>query len=435
MTIRCLLALLAIPAGMYGQSTYDLLLQGGRVVDAKNRLSAVRDVAIKDGKIAAVAERLDPKTALKTVNAAGLYVTPGLIDMHEHNYAGTGERGSWAGDNSVYPDGFTFRVGVTTVADAGGAGWRNFEDFKSRVIDRSKTRVLAFLNIVGAGMRGARFENDVEDMQVAPAVEMAKKYKGLIIGIKCAHYAGPDWVAIERAVAAGTQAGIPIMVDFGEDRPTRPLQELLSSKLRPGDIYTHSFSGARRELGEDGKLNPGMIEGRKRGVIFDVGHGATSFTWRVAAAAMKQGFYPDSISSDLHSESMNTGLKDLLNVMSKFLALGMSVDDVIARVTWHPAREIGQEQLGNLSPGAPADVTVLRVENGSFGFTDSMGARLDGKQKFVAELTIRNGKVVFDLNGMTRPEWSTLPANYTQTGDAVWDAVSPAPRRPAQKKQ
>jgi dihydroorotase len=210
---------------------------------------------------------------------------------------------------------------------------------------------------------------------------------------------------------------------------------LLTAKLRPGDIYTHSFSGARRELAPDGKLNPGMPEGRKRGVIFDVGHVATSFTWRVAAAAMKQGFYPDSISSDLHTESMNTGLKDLLNVMSKFLALGMSVDDVIARVTWHPARQIQQEQLGHLSVGAPADVTVLRVENGTFGFTDSMGARLDGKQKFVAELTIRNGKVVFDLNGITRPDWRTLPADYRQTGDAAWDAVTPAPRRPPQKKQ
>src|SRR5204863_1561094 len=172
---------------------YDLLLRGGHVVDARNKISAVRDVAIAGGKVAAVEAKLNPSDALKTVDVTGLYVTPGLVDIHTHNYTGTGERGSYAGDNSVYPDGFTFRVGVTTVADAGCAGWRNFEDFKQRIIDRSKTRVYAFLNIVGNGMRGSRFENDLKDMEAGPAVEMAKKYPGLIVGIKTAHYAGPEW--------------------------------------------------------------------------------------------------------------------------------------------------------------------------------------------------------------------------------------------------
>jgi dihydroorotase len=199
---------------------------------------------------------------------------------------------------------------------------------------------------------------------------MAKKYPGLIVGIKTAHYAGPEWTPVENAVAAGTAAGIPVMVDFGEDRPTRPLAELLGKKLRPGDIYTHCYSGLRHELLDDGKLNPGMLEGRKRGVIFDVGHGGGSFTWRVAVPAIEQGFLPDSISTDLHTGSMNAGMHDMLNVMSKFLAMGMKVDDVIARSTWNPAREIHHEELGNLSTGSPADVTVLRVETGSFGFTD-----------------------------------------------------------------
>ena len=143
-------------ATCFAQNRYDLLLQGGHVIDAKNKISAVRDVAILEGKIAAVAEHIDPAQALKVVNVQGLYVTPGLVDIHVHVYAGTGEPGSYAGDLSVYPDGFTLRAGVTTVADAGCAGWRNFEDFKQRVIDRSKTRVLAFLNIVGAGMRGPK---------------------------------------------------------------------------------------------------------------------------------------------------------------------------------------------------------------------------------------------------------------------------------------
>ena len=427
--MRCILLTLVSAAGLaYGQPKYDLLLQGGHVIDAKNGLSAVRDVGIKSGKIAAVAAHLDAKDALKAVNVSGLYVTPGLVDIHVHVFAGTGERASYAGDNSLYPDGFTFRVGVTTVADAGCAGWRNFEEFKEHVIDRSKTRVLAFLNIVGHGMRGPRFENDLADMQPAPAAEMAKKHPGLIVGFKTAHYAGPEWTPVENAVEAGTMAGLPVMVDFGTDHPERPLADLVTRKLRPGDIYTHCYSGLRHELDDSGHVNPGMIEGRKRGVIFDVGHGGGSFAWRIAVPAMKQGFLPDSISTDLHIGSMNSGMKDMLNVMSKFLAMGMSVDDVVLRSTWNPAKEIHHEELGNLSVGAPADVTVLRLEKGTFGYTDMYGARLQGKTKLECELTLRDGRVVYDTNGITRPEWTTLPPNYKQTGDAAWDAITPVPR-------
>ncbi|HEV3196622.1 MAG TPA: amidohydrolase/deacetylase family metallohydrolase [Bryobacteraceae bacterium] len=409
-----------------GQPRYDLLLQGGHVIDLKNGISAVRDVAIKDGAIAAVGQRLAATDALKVVDVSGLYVTPGLVDIHVHVYAGTGERGSYAGDNSLYPDGYTFRVGVTTVADAGCAGWRNFEAFKEHIIDRSRTRVLAFLNIVGNGMRGGRYEQDLADMEAAPAAEMAKKYKGLIVGIKTAHYAGPEWTPVEHAVEAGTAAGIPVMVDFGNDHAERPLADLVTRKLRPGDIYTHCYSGLRHELDESGHVNPGMIEGRKRGVIFDVGHGGGSFAWRVAVPAMQQKFFPDSISTDLHVGSMNAGMKDMLNVMDKFLAMGMPLDDVIVRSTWNPAKEIHHEELGNLSVGSPADVTVLRLESGKFGFTDMYGARLNGNQKLTCELTVRGGKVVYDLNGITRPEWDKLPKNYTATGDAAWDAVTPA---------
>jgi dihydroorotase len=418
-----------VPAGFY-----DLLLKNGHVIDAKNGIDAVRDLAVKDGAIAAVAAHLDPAASLKVVDATDLYVTPGLVDIHVHVFAGTGERSSYAGDNSLYPDGFTFRVGVTTVADAGCAGWRNFEEFKGHVIDRSKTRVLAFLNIVGAGMRGARFENDLKDMEPAPAAEMARKYKGLIVGIKTAHYAGPEWTPVENAVAAGDAAGIPVMVDFGDDRPQRPLAELLTRKLRPGDIYTHCYSGLRHELDDAGKVNPGMIEGRRRGVIFDVGHGGGSFAWRVAAPAIRQGFMPDSISTDLHVGSMNAGMKDMLNVMDKFLALGVPLDQVVRDATWNPAREIHHEELGNLSVGAPADIAVLRLERGKFGFTDMYGARLGGSERLACELTIRGGKVVYDLNGITRPDWQTLSKDYTRTGDRRWDAVTPAPAAAPRKQ-
>jgi dihydroorotase len=408
---------------------YDLLLRGGHVIDARNKLSAVRDVAISEGRIAAVAEKLNPADAVKTVDVSGLYVAPGLIDIHAHTYTGTGERRSYAGDNSVYPDGFTFRVGVTTVADAGCAGWRNFEDFKQRVIDRSKTRILAFLNIVGNGMRGGTYEQDLADMEVKPTADMARRFPGLIVGIKTAHYAGPEWAPVERAVEAGTLANVPVMVDFGSNRPERPLAELVTKKLRPGDIYTHVYSGLRGEQDPSGHVNPALLEGRKRGVIFDVGHGGGSFLWRIAVPAMKEGFIPDSISTDLHIGSMNAGMKDMLNVMDKFLAMGMSLDEVIARSTWNPAREIKQDALGHLSVGAAADVAVLRVEKGRFGLVDMYGGRLDATQRLMCELTVRDGKVVYDLNGLSRPDWRTLPAGYGQTGDARWDGLNPAPIR------
>ena len=417
------LACLTFGAALLSAADYDLLLRGGHVVDAKNRLSAVRDVAIKDGKIAAVAAKIDPARALKTVDASGLYVTPGLVDIHVHVYTGTGERASYAGDNSIPPDGFTFRSGVTTVVDAGSSGAKNFEDFKAHIIDRSRTRVLALLNIVAGGMRGERFEHNLEDMDPAAAAAMAAKYKSIVVGIKTAHYKGPEWTPVERAVQAGTKAGIPVMVDFGINHAERPLAELVTKKLRPGDIYTHCYSGLRGELDSSGKPNPGMIEGRKRGVIFDVGHGGGSFTWQVAVPLMKAGFTPDSISTDLHASSMNAGMKDMLNVMSKFLAMGMSVDDVIARSTWHPAREIHREELGNLSVGSPADIAVLRLEKGNFGFVDMYGARLKGNSKLIAEATLRDGKFVYDLNGISREDWDKLPAGYRAQGDAAWDAT------------
>jgi dihydroorotase len=408
------------------QQKYDLLLQGGHVIDPRNKISAVRDVAIADGKVVSVAAKINPADALKVTDVSGYYVTPGLIDIHVHVYAGTGERGSYAGDNSVYPDGFTFRAGVTTVADAGCSGWRNFEDFKQRIIDRSKTRVLVFLNIVGHGMRGGKFEQDLADMEAKPTGEMALRHRDLIIGVKTAHYAGPEWTPVERAVEAGTIANIPVMVDFGINHAERPLSELVTRKLRPGDIYTHLYSGLRNEQVASGKVNPALWEARKRGVIFDVGHGGGSFLWRIAVPAVKEGFLPDSISTDLHIGSMNAGMKDMLNVMDKFLAMGMSLDDVILRSTWNPAREIKREELGHLSPGAVADIAVFKREKGNFGFVDMYGARLRGTQKLTCELTLREGKVVYDLNGMTRPDWDKLPRDYQRTGDARWDGVSPA---------
>src|SRR5579862_5125885 len=415
------------PAGIFlvytmcAQTSYDLLLKGGRVIDGKNHISAVRDVAIADGRIAAVAADIPAAQAAKAVDVSGLYVTPGLVDIHVHVYAGTGQRGAYNGDNSVYPDGFTFRAGVTTVADAGSSGWRNFPDFKDRVIDRSKTRVLAFLNIVGRGMAGAP-EQDLTDMDPKSAANMALQYKDAIVGIKTAHYAGPEWTPVEHAVEAGTLANIPVMVDFGTFRPERPYQDLVLKKLRPGDISTHMYLGWVPMLDDDGHLLPYLLEARRRGVIFDIGHGGGSFLFRQAVPAVRQGFGPDSISTDLHIGSMNAGMKDMLNVMSKLLNIGMPLDEVILRSTWAPAREIKHAELGNLSVGAVADVAVLRVEEGNFGFVDTFGARMKGTRKLICELTVRNGRVVYDLNGITREDWEKL-GKYLAQGDARWDGT------------
>jgi dihydroorotase len=228
---------------------------------------------------------------------------------------------------------------------------------------------------------------------------------------------------VERAVEAGTAANIPVMVDFGDFRPERPFQELVTKKLRPGDIYTHTYLDAVPMLDESGKVQSYLFEARKRGVIFDVGHGAGSFLFRQAVPAVQQGFVPDSISTDLHITSMNAGMKNMLNVVSKFLNIGMPLDDVIARSTWNPAREIKHEEVGHLSVGAPADIAVLRLEHGSFGFVDVYGARMRGSQKLVCELTIREGKVVYDLNGITREDWDKLGAKYKAQGEASWDGT------------
>jgi dihydroorotase len=407
----------------FAQPQYDLLIKGGHVIDAKNNISAVRDVAIQNHKVAEVAANIPASKALKVIDATGLYVAPGLVDIHVHVYAGTGQKRAYSGDLSVYPDGFTFRNGVTTVADAGSSGWRNFPDFKDRVIDRSRTRVLAFLNIVGHGMGGGQIEQNVEDMDPKATAQQVERNRGVLVGVKTAHFNGPQWVAVDRAVEAGTIAKVPVMVDFGTFRPERPYQELVLKHLRPGDISTHMYLDAVPMIDDHGKVLPYLFEARKRGIIFDVGHGGGSFLFRQAVPAIKQGFIPDSISTDLHTGSMNGGMKDMLNVMSKFLNMGESIDQVIAQSTWHPAREIKMEDLGNLSVGAPADLAVLRIERGNFGFVDVNGARMKGTQKILCELTVRDGLVVYDLNGISREDWTKLGPKYKAQGDNRWDGT------------
>ncbi len=400
--------LFALPVMVQAQN-YDLLIKGGHVIDAKNDIDGQMDIAVKDGTIARVASNISETEAERVVNAEGLYVSPGLIDIHSHNYYGTEPYRSYSnGFSALPPDGFTFRAGVTTVVDVGGAGWKNFRHFKDQVIDRSQTRVLAFINIVGDGMSGLP-EQNLEDMDPRMTSLTANRFPE-IVGVKIAHYSGHDWEPYHRTVQAAEDAGIPVMVDFGGANPPLPLEDLFFNVLRPGDIYTHAYGGggARRQavVDENGTLRARMLEAQERGIIFDIGHGGGSFFYSVAVPAMEQGLWPDVISTDIHRGSMNDGMKDMLNVVSKILNMGMSLQEVIEASTWKPAQVIQREDLGHLSEGAEADIAIFSLHEGDFGFLDSRGYLKPGNQKLETELTVRRGRVVWDLNGLAAPLWN-----------------------------
>ena len=388
----------------------DILLKGGYVIDPKNKIDGQMDVAVTNGKILQVARDIPAKNAKKVIDVTGLYVTPGIIDMHVHVFNGT-ELDAYIADGltSLPPDGFTFRAGVTTVVDAGSSGWKNFRLFKKQTIDRSQTRILALLNIVGTGMVGRFEEQDLNDMNPQQTAHMIKKlFPDIIVGIKAAHYWG-GFAQVDLAVEAGNLANVPVMVDFGEHQPPNSIEALFMQHLRPGDIFTHTFSygPAVREtvVGENNKVKPFIFQAQKRGIIFDVGHGGGAFSWRQVLPSMQQGFQPDVISTDLHAESMNSAMKDMSNVMSKFLNIGMSLQDVITRSTLNPATVIKRTDIGNLSVGTEADIAVFSLIKGNFGFLDTRKTKLKGTQKLEAALTIRAGKIVWDLNGSSAPLW------------------------------
>jgi len=391
--------------------SYSIVIKGGLVIDPKNGINEVMDIAIQDGKIASVAKNINATGAAQVVNAKGLIVAPGLIDIHGHVFAGTQpDRYLSDGNGALMPDGYTFRVGVTTIVDCGGAGWKNFPVFKKNVIDVSQTRVLSFLNIVGEGMRGGAYEQDARDMDPKMAAHVAKQNKKDIVGFKVAHFENAEWTPVDNAVAAGKLAGdIPVIVDFGGDDSHAPLsiEELFFKHLRPGDIYTHTFTELqRRDPIVDFKtrqLKPFIKNAQARGIVFDVGFGGASFAFDQALPAIKAGFYPNTISTDLHTGSMNNAMKDMLNVMSIFMTMGMDVPAIIKASTWAPAQSIKREELGNLTVGSVADVAILGIREGNFGFFDRIGHKETGTKKFECQATIRNGKMVYDLNGITTP--------------------------------
>jgi len=404
---------------------YDLLLKGGHVIDPANDLDKVADVAISAGKIAAVGESIPASAAEKVVDVSGLYVTPGLIDIHFHVGHGGAPLNWFAPEarSRIAPLGvpadLALAAGVTTLVDAGTAGADTFLQEKEEVIDQAKVRLLAFLNIVANGMNGG-LEQTVDQMDPQLCAQTIRKFPDLIVGVKTAHYwtekpwdaAHPAWAAVDQAEECGRLAGVPVMFDFWP-RAQRTYAELILRKMRPGDIHTHVFAQQFPILLADGKLNPIMAEARQRGVFFDVGHGAGSFWFRNAVPAVKQGFIPDSMSTDLHLGDFT--VLSMTEVISKFLAMGVPLEDLIRRSTLNPAKEIRRPELGTLSVGREADVAVLEVLHGHFGYIDDGYARMDGKVKLVARMTIRGGRIVYDPSGLSMVEWEKAPKQYFTT--------------------
>ncbi len=427
-TVAVLAIALGSPAVMLAQAPrYDLLLKGGHVIDPANHIDEVRDVAVFQGKIAAIEKHIPADQAGKVVDVSTLYVTPGLIDIHYHVGHGGAPLNWFAPDARAHalplgiPADLAVQSGVTTIVDAGTSGAETFLQEKEEVIDRAKVRVLAFLNIVANGMSGG-LEQSLDQMDSKLCADTIKRYPDLIVGVKTAHYwTGPawdaehvPWAAVDRALECATVANVPLMVDFWP-RPERTYEDLILKKMRPGDIHTHVFAQQFPIILPDGKLNPAITDARARGVIFDVGHGAGSFWFRNAVPAAKQGFLPDSMSTDLHLGDYTT--VSMNNVMSKFLAMGVPLDDVIRRSTLNPANEIHRPELGTLSVGKDADIAVLELMRGHFGYIDSGVAKMDAQVRLMARMTIRAGRILYDPSGLSMVEWEKARPQYFSTPD------------------
>ena len=409
--LACAAGLMLAP-GIWAQQQYDLLLKGAHVIDPKNSVNATRDVAVQGERVAAVAANIPANSARKTIDVSGLYLTPGLVDIHAHVAAGSRPGTTNLGQSSFFPDHLTFRTGVTTVVDPGSTGWRDFPEFRRNVIERARTRVLAMINIAGVGILSYELEQNVNDLIPEQAARVAKENKDVVVGIKSAHWWAPNFVSVERAVEAGKLANIPVMVDFGYFLKERPYSHMVTEILRPGDMSTHCFRWPAPLLDENGKPAEFLLQARRRGVKFDVGHGGGSFHFRLAEPLTKAGFYPDSISTDMHTQSMNHAMQDMPTTMSKFLAMGMPLVEVIRASTTNPATQVLRPQLGQIGVGAEADIALLRLEKGSFGFSDVIGGKISGGERLSCEMTIRAGRIVWDYNSRAAVPWREGKLKY-----------------------
>jgi dihydroorotase len=381
-------------------ASYDLLIKNGHVIDSANGIDEVMDVGIAGRVVAGVAKDIPESQGKRVIDATGKYVTPGLIDLHAHT---TGFSGA------MFPEEMCFPYGVTTMVDCGGSGWRTFDQFNQDVIKESAVRVFALLNIVGQGMEGD-VEQNIEDMDAELTAAKIRQRSDIIVGVKVAHFQGKGWESIDRGVEAARLSDTFCLVDQNA-KPTRTFEDMLK-RLRPGDGTTHCFGYGKPMIGNDGKVKNHYIEARKRGIKFDVGHGNNSFSFSMAQPALDQGFPPDTISTDMHRMSLHTSRATMTEVMSKFLALGMPMAEVVARSTWEPAKWINHTDLGTLTPGALADVTILEFQDRPAGLSDSgpTGYRvMKTEGRLINQLTIKDGIVRFDFDGMAKDDWAETP--------------------------
>jgi dihydroorotase len=372
---------------------YDLILKGGHVVDPSQNLDAVMDVAFAGGKVAAVAANLKPEEAEITRSVAGKFVTPGLIDLHTHVY--------WGGTSlGIDAEEFCRRSAVTTAIDTGSAGPGNFAGFRKHVIEASEVRILAYLHISFAGIFGfsktimvGESEN-IRLMAPREAAEVADANRDVIVGIKVRvgrHSSGDQGAApLQMALQVANEVGMPLMAHI--DHPPPSYEEVVEM-LRPGDVLTHAFRPfPNAPCNAQGTIKPVVLEARKRGVLFDIGHGMGSFSFKSARAMLANGFYPDTISSDVHALCIDGPAFDQVTTMSKFLCLGVPFKEVIKQSTLNAAFALKRPLLGSLKPGSVGDASILSIQQGKFDYVDVLGEHLEGDRKICAEGVVLAGR-------------------------------------------
>ncbi|MGL5955041.1 MAG: amidohydrolase family protein [Brevinema sp.] len=375
---------------------YSYLIKNAIVIDSQLQKKVIKDVAITDHTITRIATNIEGN-AQYIIDASGLYLTPGLIDAHTHCYHTTGTPQAWAGDYGIQADAFSFRNGCTTMIDTGSSGCLNFSHFKATVIDRVKTKIFALLNIADWGMTTLLTEQFPDLFQIDECIKVAQQYPE-IVGIKIAHYWYTDWKHVELGLKVGEASCLPLMVDFGRFKKERPAYELLK-RLRKGDILTHCYRAPVPVINKQGEVFSYLREARERGILFDLGHGQGSFLFRNAHPAIQQDFKPDFVSTDIHGTSMNEACQDMLTVMSKCLAMGMTFEEIIESATIKPAQAFSlPEYIGTLQEGAPADIALFSIHKGVFAYKDICNGILPATERIYCEMTFRNGELVWDYN-------------------------------------
>jgi dihydroorotase len=372
---------------------FDLVLRGGRVVDPSQKLDAVTDVAFSGGKVAMVGDALKVDAGTEVRDVSGYIVTPGLIDLHTHVY--------WGGTSlGIDAEEFCRTSGVTTAIDTGSAGPGNFAGFRKHVIEPSQVRILAYLHVSHAGIYGFSHRvmvgesEEIRLMNPIDAVQVADANRDLIVGIKVrvgrTSSGASGIVPLQIALEVANEVGMPLMCHIDHPPPT---YEEVVSLLRPGDVLTHAFRPfPNAPCTAQGTVKQVVLQARERGVLFDIGHGRGSFAFKTARAMLANGFYPDTISSDVHILCINGPAFDQVTTMSKFLCMGMPFPDVVAASTVNAAMALRRPELGSLKPGSVGDATLLSIREGKFDYEDVVGERLIGDRKIASEGVVIGGR-------------------------------------------